>query len=285
MKKPRAISYRSAVWDIRTDSIKSARLYILLYEASKPTGIIVWLPGMSDKPIADRNNPLLSYVVPRALKEGFSVAIVCFPGTFDARFIEERTLSTMKQNALDAIKKLSQTIRNYKSLQKILIGRSSGGSLVGRFVDTGFDAYISIAGRIQLRELYKQIQRKGYLCNTAKPYLRVRNPVNIGNEIKYCINDQYMKEIGTEETKIRTSFERAGRQTAKPKLLAIQAHDDNVVPYQLDAWKKLADGYDIPIALFPLNVPCGHSFLSQPVVRLTANRILSFITEKGVMYV
>ena len=110
MKKSKFISYKSTVWSIRTEKFTRTALCINYYEAPNATGLIVWLPGMSDKPIADRNNPFLSYFIPRGLQKNFSVAVVCFPGTFDRRYIEERTLSTMRQNVSDAVVALSNVL-------------------------------------------------------------------------------------------------------------------------------------------------------------------------------
>jgi len=262
MNKPRTIVYTSAVWDIKTASLSSALLSIQLYEATKPTGIIVWLPGMSDKPIAGRDNPLLSYFIPRALKKSFSVAVVCFPGTFDSRFIEERTLSTMRQNVRDAIGILSKRIINYSNLKKILVGRSAGGTLVASYLTQNFDIGISIAGRLKLTDLYRDIRKK-----FGK---RTYYPINS----KYSLNEQYVKELGLEEKLITQSFRKANKNIS---LVAIQAKDDDIVPYQLDRWKELAEQNKIPITLYPLTVQCGHSYITQPAIRLVTQKILSTI--------
>lgn len=277
------ITYQSVIWDTKKQTIRKARLSINLYEAATPTGIIVWIPGMSDKPIADPDNPLLSYFIPRALKKGLSVAVICFPGTFDRRYVEERTLGSMRQNVTDAIAVLSKRVRSYPNLKKILIGRSAGGTLVPSFLNSGFDLGISIAGRLKLNDLYRRIKRDFgkrafYPINTVKPFLRIRSPITINEKTMYCLNKQYVIELGQEESNIMRAFAQAN---ATMPLLAIQAKDDDVVPFQLDRWEQLSQKNNLPITLFPLAVPCGHTFATQPAIRLTTQKILSFITTKG----
>lgn len=274
----KTIAYKSDVWDIRTSRVRKALLYVHLYESKNPTGIMIWIPGMSDKPIADKDNPLLSYFVPRAIKKGFSIAIICFPGTYDRRFVEERTLSTMKQNVFDAISILAKRIPNYAALKKILIGRSAGGTLITNYLDNDFDMGISIAGRLKLTKLYRRIkasfgQRSFYPINSIKPFLRIRYPIKTDGKLMYCLNAQYVKELGEEEQLVEQSFTKANTIS----LLAIQAKDDDIVPFQLDRWKQLANRNKIPISLFPLSVSCGHSFNTQPAIRLTTKKILSIL--------
>jgi phosphohistidine swiveling domain-containing protein len=275
------ISYTSAAWDIKRKSIKKQILKLNFYEALNPKKLIVWLPGMSDEPYANNENPLLQYFVSKTVKKNYSVVVIAFPGTAGYGFIEERTIKTMKKNVKDALRALSQTYPTYLNMDKILVGRSAGGTLASSILNTGFQKCVIIAGRLKTQELakkYSSSNKELITFGTLKPFMQTNvNYVNNDDSKLYYQNKVYIEELNSEETSIRKAFRKASKLETFPGILAIQALDDKTVPFQLDQWKLLAGKFSLPINLFEIKYTCGHSFSSQPAIVDVTDKILEFI--------
>ncbi|PIQ71729.1 hypothetical protein COV87_01735 [Candidatus Roizmanbacteria bacterium CG11_big_fil_rev_8_21_14_0_20_37_16] len=285
------IKFNSIVYDTNTQAIKKQDLAINLYNASNSKGLIIWLPGMSDQPFADNENPLLTYFVQKALVKNYAVAVIAFPGTAGNGHIEERTMSSMRQNIKDVLEELSENISDFQSIKKIIVGRSTGGTLAGSLIDLNVDNIVIIAGRLKTNELYKLIIKNKdsypsisiknnnlFGFSNLKPFIQAKYTVKTKfGDTLYCQNEQYVKELQIEEKKIQEGFFRTSQQSRKPRILAIQATDDQVVPYQLREWEKLARKSSVPIQLFSIPYACGHSFTTQPAIAQTTEQILQFI--------
>ena len=187
----------------------------------------------------------------------------------------------MRQNVKDALSALFLNYPEYLSMDKILIGRSAGGTLAGSILDKGFKKCVIIAGRLKTRELAKKYlsTEKEYIpFGKLQPFIKTRiNYVNKNGNKMYYQNKFYMKELRNEEVYIEKIFKKTSQLKILTGILSIQALDDKIVPFQLNKWKLLAEKFSLPIELFPIKYSCGHSFANQPVISDVANKILKFI--------
>ena len=275
------ISYESVAWDVKKRLVKKQALKINLYESKNPKKLIVWLPGMSDQPIADKENPLLKYFVSKAIKKNYSVVVIAFPGTLGYGYIEERTIKTMRQNVNDALDTLFRSYPKYINIDKVLIGKSAGGTLAGSILDKGFKKCVIIAGRLKTRELAKKYlsNKKEYIpFGKIQPFIQTKiNYVNKNGNKMYYQNKFYIKELNNEEVNIEKIFKKTSQLKILTGILSIQALDDKIVPFQLDQWKLLAEKFSLPIELLPIKYSCGHSFSRQLTISDVTSKILKFI--------
>jgi len=275
------ISYESTAWNVKKKAVKKQKLKLNIYEANNSKKLIIWLPGMSDCPYADNKNPLLQYFVSNALKNYYSVVVVAFPGTAECGYIEERTMKTMKQNVEDSLKALYINYPKYREIEKILIGRSAGGTLAGSLIDQGFTKCILIAGRLKAKKLAEQYtfkDKKLIPFGKIKSFIQTRDIyLNNNKNRMYFQNNQYIKELFDEELNIRKIFKKTSELKYFEGILAIQALDDKVIPFELKEWKLLANKFALPISLLPIKYTCGHSFSTQPAISEVTRKILKFI--------
>jgi len=286
--------FPSTVWDVDKELNKNQEFLVNLYTVNNPEKIIIWLPGMSDKPLADKDNPLLEKFIKEALIKNYTVAVVAFPGTAGNGFIEQRTMSGLRQNVQDTLKIISQKVKRYASLEKILIGRSASGTLLGSLINQDFSKGIVIAGRLRTKKLYDEVINdpvsypriktdKGqelYVFGSLQDFMSAQYVyLDSDGSKKYCQNSKYLDELKTEEELINENFAQLASLQNKqyPKLLAIQAQDDEMVPLQLSSWQELAQKNDLEIDTFTIDYQCGHKFNTQPAVTDTVQKIWQFI--------